>query len=262
MSRGADWALITGAGSGIGTALAQALAARGVGIVLVGRRRARLEAVRERLGPHALALVVPTDIASAEDRARLLTTVDERLMAERGRLRHLVHNAGIGTPSRDFARTDPAELERAFAVNVTAPLALTQAFLPLLRRAAPARVLMVGAGIADRAQPGTGIYGVTKKALARLFDQMITDFAHEGGADLPAVALFQPGLVDTEGLRDHIAAAQGCDLPHAAWLGEALERGQASRSEEVGEAMAAALNDLPKSNFHGQVLRTIQQPKR
>ena len=94
-------------------------------------------------------------------------------------------------------------------MNVTAPLALTQAFLPSLRRAAPARILLVGAGIADRAQPGTGIYGITKKALARLFEQMITDFEHEGRADLPAVALFQPGLVDTEGLRDHIAAATG-----------------------------------------------------
>ena len=50
MSRGADWALITGAGTGIGAALAQALSARGMGIVLVGRHRARMEAVRERLG--------------------------------------------------------------------------------------------------------------------------------------------------------------------------------------------------------------------
>ena len=255
MSESPDWALITGAGSGIGAALAQALSARGVGVVLVGRRQARLEAVRERLGSHAPALVVPTDIASAEDRARLLATVDERLTAERGRLRHLVHNAGIGTPSRDFARTDPAELERAFAVNVTAPLALTQAFLPALCRAAPARILLVGAGIADRAQPGTGIYGITKKALARLFEQMITDFEHEGRADLPAVALFQPGLVDTEGLRDHIAAAQACDLPHAAWLETALEQRQARSPEEVADAMAAALLDLPHAGFHGQVLR-------
>ena len=262
MSESPDWALITGAGSGIGAALAQALSARGMGIVLVGRRQARLEAVRERLGSQVPALVVPTDIVSAEDRARLLTTVDEGLTAERGRLRHLVHNAGIGTPSRDFARTDPAELERAFAVNVTAPLALTQAFLPALCRAAPARILLVGAGIADRAQPGTGIYGITKKALARLFEQMITDFAHEARADLPAVALFQPGLVDTEGLRDHIADAQACDLPHAAWLDQALEREQASSSEVVADAMAAALLDMPKSNFHGQVLRTTQQPKR
>ena len=255
MSESPDWALITGAGSGIGAALAQALSARGVGVVLVGRRQARLEAVRERLGPHAPALVVPADIASAEDRARLFATVDERLTAERGKLRHLVHNAGIGTPSLDFARTDPAELERAFAVNVTAPVALTQALVPALCRAAPARILLVGAGIADRAQPGTGIYGVTKKALARLFDQMITDFEHKARADLPAVALFQPGLVDTEGLRDHIAAAQGCDLPHAAWLGEAFEQGQARSPKEVAESIAAALLDLPHVGFHGQMLR-------
>ena len=144
-------------------------------------------------------------------------------------------------------------------MNVTAPLALTQAFLPLLRRAAPARVLLVGAGIADRAQPGTGIYGITKKALARLFEQMVTDFEHEGPADLPAVALFQPGLVDTEGLRDHIAAAEACDLPHAAWLDQALGQGQARSPDEAAEAMAALL-DLPGERFHGQTLRTVQHP--
>ncbi|RFU13875.1 SDR family oxidoreductase [Rhodobacteraceae bacterium W635] len=253
MSRPADWALITGAGSGIGAALAQALSARGVGVVLVGRRADRLRAVQERLA--ADALVVPADIASAQDRALLLTAVEARLTTGGGKLRHLVHNAGIGPPSPDFAGTDPAELERAFALNVTAPLALTQAFLPALRRAAPARILMVGAGIADRAQPGTGIYGITKKALARLFEQMVTDFAHEAHTDLPAVALFQPGLVETEGLRDHVAAAQACDLPHAAWLDAALRDGQARNAAEVADAMTAILLELPSDDFNGQVLR-------
>lgn len=261
MSQGADWALITGAGTGIGAALARALAARGVGVVLVGRRQSRLDGVRESLDLRAPALVLPVDIASADARLRMQRTVDERLKAEGGLLRHLVHNAGIGAPSPDFARTDPVELERAFAVNVTAPLALTQAFLPSLRRAAPARILLVGAGIADRAQPGTGIYGITKKAMARLFDQMIADFAHEAGVDVPAVALFQPGLVDTEGIRDHVAAAKACGLPHAAWLHQALEQGQAHSPEKVAESMAAVLLDLSRDEFHGQVLRTEQQPQ-
>lgn len=253
MSPPANWALITGAGSGIGAALAQALSARGVGVVLVGRRADRLSAVQEQLA--GAALVVPADIASAQDRARLLAAVAARLTAANGQLRHLVHNAGIGLPSPDLAGTDPAGLEHAFAVNVTAPLALTQAFLPALRRAAPARILMVGAGIADRAQPGTGIYGITKKALARLFEQMVTDFAREAQTDLPAIALFQPGLVETEGLRDHVAAAQACDLPHAAWLDAALRDGQAQSATEVAGAMAAALLDLPAADFHGEVLR-------
>lgn len=70
------------------------------------------------------------------------------------------------------------------------------------------------------AQPGAGIFGITKKALARLFDQMITDFAHEPGGDFPAIAPLQRGLVEIEGLREHIDAAHACGLPYAAWLRE------------------------------------------
>ena len=254
-----DWALVTGAGSGIGAALAKALAARGHGVVLVGRREANLSAVARHIGTTAPVLVAPSDIACARDRGALQAMVEERLAAEGGRLRHLVHNAGIGTPSPDLAHTDPAALNEAFTVNVTAPLALTQAFLPALRHAGSARILLVGAGIADRAQPGTGIYGITKKALARLFDQMVTDFAHEARAGTPSVALFQPGLVDTEGLRAHIAAAQACGLPHAAWLAAALEKGEARAASDVAEAMAARLCGSSRDEFHGQVLRPDQK---
>ena len=255
MSRGADWALITGAGAGIGAALALTLARRGICVALAGRQQARLAAVRDQIAEQVPVCVAPVDIGLAESRARLHETVSNTIAAQDGRLRYLVHNAGIGTPSPDFARTDPVELERAFAVNVTAPLALSQAFLPSLRRAAPSRILLVGAGIADRAQPGTGIYGVAKKALARLFDQMVTDFAHEAQSDLPAVALFQPGMVDTEGLRAHITMAADCGLPHAAWLDAALRKGEARRPAEVAEAMATALIDLPIQQYHGQTLR-------
>ncbi|MDM7460003.1 MAG: SDR family oxidoreductase [Paracoccus sp. (in: a-proteobacteria)] len=260
MTAATNWSLVTGAGSGIGAALAQELSARGLGVALVGRREANLLDVRDRIGPGKPVLVLPADIACAASRAWLYRTVAQRLASERGNLCHLVHNAGTGSPSRDFAGMDPAELMSAFAVNVTAPLALTQSFLPLLRRAAPARVLMVGAGIADRVQPGTGIYGITKKALARLFDQMVVDFAHEGGADLPGIALFQPGLVETEGLRDHIAAAKACDLPHAAWLDAALAKGEARSAVDVAKAMAAALLDLGHDAFHGQTLRPHSAP--
>lgn len=253
-----DWALITGAGSGIGATLAMALAGRGVGTVLVGRDPARLQVVRERIAEQAPVLMVPADIGVIEERVGLAEAVTGSLAARQGRLRYLVHNAGIGTPSADFARTDPGELQRAFNVNVIAPLALSQELLPALRQSAPARVLLVGAGIADRAQPGTGIYGITKKALARLLDQMVADFAREAQPDLPAVALFQPGMVDTEGLRAHISAARACKLPHAAWLDSALQRKEARQPMEVAEAMAAALLDLPVSRYHGETLRTAE----
>lgn len=165
-----------------------------MGVVLVGRCEAKFSTVCDSIGLCAPVLVVRADITCSRDRRKLQSMVEQRLTAEHG---------------------------RAFAVNVTAPLGLTQSFLPSMRRAQHARILKVNAEVADHAQPGTGIFGITKKALARLFDQMIADFAHEPGGDFPAIAPLQPSLVETEGLlREHIDAAQACGLPFAARLGE------------------------------------------
>lgn len=246
---GTGWALITGAGSGIGAALARALDARGVPVILVGRRAAPLQAVAESLTRPAMLL--PGDISRPEGRAAITGTVTSRNLA----LRALIHNAGIGDPAPDFARTDPALLERAFATNVTAPLALTQALLPALRQSTDARVMLLGAGIADHAQPGTGVYGITKAATARLMRQMAVDFDHEAVPGSPAVALFQPGLVDTEGLRAHVTAARACGLPHADWIDSRLAEGSAATPDTVARAMAHALIETPCADYHGQTLR-------
>ena len=271
---GPDWAVVTGAGSGIGAALAAELAARGLAVALVGRRAERLRAVAAGLGC-ATTLVLPADIADAAARARLGAELEARLASDGAGLRLVVHNAGIGDPAPSLAGTEPADLERAFAVNVVAPLALTRAWLAPLRRTAAARVLLVGAGVADRPQPGTGVYGVTKAALARLMRQMVCDLDYESRADAPAddasradapaddasrgdapaVALFQPGLVDTEGLRDHLAKARACGLPHADWLAARLSEGAAQQPQTVACAMAVALLERPRAAFHGAVLR-------
>ena len=249
-----SWALITGAGSGIGEALARSLAAEGVGVALVGRRENRLRAVAGQIGDD-MTCVLPGDVADARDRERLCARLTEALAQCGGRLRYLVHNAGTGAPAPDFAHTDPRALEHAFAVNVTAPLALTQALLNPLRQGAPARILMVGAGIADHPQPGTGVYGISKAALARLMRQMVTDLNHSSEVDAPAVALLQPGLVDTEGLRAHLQAADACGLPHAAWLGGRLAAGDARTPESVAASMTYALLRLPHADLHGCVFR-------
>ncbi len=254
MTRVSDWALITGAGSGIGAALAAALAAEGLGVALVGRREKPLHAVVRRLGD-AATMVITADIVRAEDRDRIRATLETGLSGPGGVLRYLVHNAGIGDPSPDFAGTDPHTLARALDVNVIAPLALTQALLPMLREGAPGRVLLLGAGIADKPQPGTGAYGISKAATARLMRQMTTDFDHEGDPDAPSAALFQPGLVDTEGLRDHVDSASRCGLPHAAWLARRLDDGAAQTAEATAAAMAHALLRLPRDDFHGAILR-------
>ncbi len=257
MATPGNWALVTGAGSGIGAALACELVERGARVLLVGRRSAALEATRAALAQPDAAVSMPCDLADARAREALQMAVAQHLEADGGALRWLVHNAGIGPPSPDFAGMDPDELEQALAVNAVAPQALTRAWLPWLQSASPgARVLLVGAGIADRAQPGTGIYGISKKALHRLFEQMLTDFDAQADGTLPGVALFRPGVVDTAGLREHCRQARACSLAHLDYLEGVLARNEAWNPETVARAMAGALLDAQDESFHGQVLRT------
>lgn len=249
-----DTAVITGAGSGIGAALARELAERGFSVALIGRRRDALERTWASLPEGAMGFILPGDIAIRDDRERLITKLGECLEPIGARLRFLVHNAGVGEPATGLEDMDPDDLAQALAVNVTAPFALTQGVLPLLRAAYPSRVLMVGAGIADRPQPGTGSYGISKKALARLFEQMKMEFAHSAKSE-PDVALFQPGLVDTPGIRAHLKAARRCGLPHVDYLDQALAGGHCRLPKAVAAAMAEALINMSGRYFAGAILR-------
>ncbi|MFN2287301.1 MAG: hypothetical protein ABR578_03105, partial [Chromatocurvus sp.] len=85
--------------------------------------------------------------------------------------------------------------------------------------------------------------------------QMLTDFAHEREPGTPEVAMFQPGMVDTEGLRAHVDAARDCDLPHAEYLGTAIAEGTARHAEDVASAMATALVELSSPDYHAKTLR-------
>jgi NAD(P)-dependent dehydrogenase (short-subunit alcohol dehydrogenase family) len=253
------WALITGAGSGIGAAVAVELSRRGCRTVLVGRRAEVLEATRVTLADPEAAVCIPCDIGGTDERERLEATVAERIAATGGDAAYLVHSAAIGEPSPDFAGTSPAELERALAVNTVAPLALTQAWQRQKRATGTrARILLVGTGVADHPQPGTGAYGISKKAMHRLFDQMVTDFDAEADPCAPRVGLFRPGVVDTEGLREHCRFARTCGLPHVDYLEGVLTAGEAWNPEAVGRAMSHALLDASDQDFHGQVLRTAE----
>lgn len=250
--RTTDWALVSGASSGIGSALARALSLAGVGVVLNGRDTDRLEAVAADCRRNSAACVLMADLASSDERAQLLQGLAGHLEGQPGDLRYMVHCAGIGSPYERLESLDTGALERAFSVNVTAALGLTLGVMPMMRSAG--RILLVGAGIADRPQPGTGIYGITKLALARLFQQLVTDLEYGADADAPALALFQPGLVDTPGLRDHVDAARRCRLPHADWLEQRLRQGAALPATEAAKAMEHALLHLEHHRFHGQTL--------
>ncbi len=216
-------AVITGASSGIGEATARRVAREpDARLVLVARRRDRLEALAAQLGG---ATVVAVDLTYAEAPG----IVREAVEREQGQLNLLVNNAGASWRGR-FAETGWASVERHMHVNFDAPVRLTAALLPLLRRTAASgpgrRVSIVNvASTAGRvSRPGAGAYSASKAALVAWTDALALEELDKG----VHVGLVMPGFVPTEG------------FPATELRGRALTRWALSTPERVAEAIVAA----------------------
>jgi short-subunit dehydrogenase len=181
--------VITGASSGIGRALSLAWAKRGASLVLSGRNARALDGVREEVArAGGEGFVEVGDVTREEDRARIV----ERAKKEKGRLDVLVNNAGRGYYGS--SRTiDVAELEAIFALNVFAPLRLSQLAIDPLARTSGTIVMMSSiAGVA--AAPRLGAYAASKFALEALSMSLRAEVASAG----IKVVVVRPGPVDTE----------------------------------------------------------------
>ena len=194
-------ALLTGASRGLGRALAAALNARGWRLVVDGRDGARLAAAVAALPSPDLVTAVAGDVADPAHRGALAAAVPDRLDL-------LVANASeLGpSPLPPLAELPPAQLQRVLAVNVVAPLALTQLVLPALR-AAGGTVLAVSSDAAVEAYEGWGGYGASKAAL----DQLSAVLAVEE-PDLRVHAV-DPGDMDTAMHRAADPDATGLPAP-------------------------------------------------
>lgn len=170
--------LITGAGDGLGAALARASAGAGAEVVLLGRTVRKLEAVYDAIvaagGPEPAIYPLDLEGATPEDYAQLA----ERIGASLGHLDALVHNAAMLGPQTPIEHYPPLEWARVLQVNVTGPLLLTQACLPLLRTSGRAAVVFVGD---ERRSAYWGGYGTSKAAQAALADILGDELDGEGG---------------------------------------------------------------------------------
>jgi len=117
-------ALVTGAGNGLGRAIALGLGGAGARVILVGRTEATLAGTAELLGEPGLGRVAPCDVSDpgAVDRLRA-TLADEEISI-------LINNAGIGGPVRPLIEIEPAEWDEVFAANVRSVFLMCRAFLP------------------------------------------------------------------------------------------------------------------------------------
>lgn len=219
------FALITGAGSGIGRALAVEGSHRGMTVALCGRRADALAGTLALLDPSKAHIVIPADLTRAEDRAAIVA----RLKEAWGRLDVLVNNAGVVTGGALETEADAA-LEQLIATNVTAPIALTRDLLPLLLAAKPSRVVNIGSMFGDIPFPLFAAYSATKFALRGFSEALRREFRDRG----ISVTYAAPRATKTEAadaLEKLIAAMQPrLDDPAAVaaqiWI--AVEKGEAS----------------------------------
>jgi NAD(P)-dependent dehydrogenase (short-subunit alcohol dehydrogenase family) len=155
--------LITGAGSGIGRALAIEASRRGMIVALCGRRGDALAETLSMMSPSGRHMRLRGDLTNPAVRRGMR----DHLWRQWGGLDVLINNAGI-VPVGPLACATDAELEQVMAINVVAPLALTREMLPLLRRATPSRVVNVGSMFGDIPYPLFAAYSASKCALRGL----------------------------------------------------------------------------------------------
>lgn len=167
-------ALVTGAGSGIGRAVALALLADGWSVVLAGRRAEPLQAVAaEATSRGQTALAVPTDVTSPESVQALFDTIETTY----GRLDMVFNNAGVGAPAVPM---DELPLEKWLSVintNVTGVFLCARAAFGLMRRQLPqgGRIINNGSISAHTPRPFSAPYTASKHAVTGLTKALALD---------------------------------------------------------------------------------------
>jgi NAD(P)-dependent dehydrogenase (short-subunit alcohol dehydrogenase family) len=192
-------AVVTGAGQGIGAAIAKALAAKGAHVFLSGRHAATLDAVCAQIradgGEADRCLGDVTDLAHLNE-----------LMAfaagSRGVIEMLVNNAGIAGPTAPLVDVTPEQWNETIAVNLTGVFLACKAALPYLERAEHGKIVTIGSVTGKRPLPNRTPYAAAKLGVVGLTRTL----AHEVAPHGISVNVISPGAVEGQRLEQVITS--------------------------------------------------------
>jgi NAD(P)-dependent dehydrogenase (short-subunit alcohol dehydrogenase family) len=211
-------ALVTGATSGIGYAIALELARQGAEVVVHGRNAERgAKAVQQIENAGGKARFVAADLSDADD--------VRRLAAAAGDVDILVNNAGIYEFGSTF-ETDDADFDAHFDTNVRAPYILVQKLVPGMIERGRGTVVNISTVAAAAPAADAGIYGASKAAL----DLLTRLWADEFGAAGVRVNAVAPGPVETEGTAEIADLVEG--------LGRTRALARIGEPDEIARAVA------------------------
>lgn len=249
-------ALVTGASSGIGRAIAVRLAAEGTDLVLVARRGDLLETLAEELratGPVTVEVLV-ADLTDSAD----LATVEKRLRSDPP-VDLLVNNAGLGAQGR-FADIGLEWQERQILLNVVAPVRLTHVALEGMLERRRGGVLNVSSIAGTQPLPNVATYAATKAYLSSFSHSLHEEVRHSG----VAVTALLPGFTRTE---FHDAAGMSRSIvPGMAWMSadvvaaaglRAVARGRAQCVPGLGYRILSAVSRLTPWTLSRRVVGSI-----
>lgn len=202
--------LITGGGSGIGRALAEAFHAKGNQVIVAGRRKQVLQEVTDA-NPGMRSLVLDIGIAAgikafADEAVRLYPALNV-----------LINNAGIMKPET-LAAPDVGIAEETIATNLLGPISLTAALLPHLLHQPRAAVLMVSSGLAFVPMAMTPTYSATKAAV----HSYAMSLRHQLKGTSTEVIEIAPPYVQTHLMGDHQASDPRA-MPLGAYIAEVMD---------------------------------------
>jgi len=250
-------ALVTGASSGIGRAVAVRLAAEGSDLVVVARRKDRLEALAEELREkHGVKVeVLVADVTVAEQ----LDAVEDRLRAGEPPVDLLVNNAGAGGQG-PFAEADVDSHETLVRLNVLAPVRLTHAALERMLPRGGGGILNVSSIAGLQPLPNVATYAATKAYLSSFSHALHEEVRHRG----VSVTALLPGFTRTE--FHEVGGINRTVIPRMAWMTpdavargglRAVARGRAQCVPGLGYRVLTAISGVTPWSLSRRVLGAV-----
>jgi short-subunit dehydrogenase len=246
--------IITGASAGVGAACARAFAAQNAKLVLCARGRAGLNAIAKELRPVCEVMTSAMDVADTTQCLKLLKKAEAKF----GAVHVVINNAGMHSRG-DLETIAPEDVAAMVDINLRAPMVMSCAAIPFLRRAGSGAIVNIGS-LAGRAPlQGAATYSGTKSGL-RAFSYALSDELAEAGINVGVVS---PGPIDTGFIMDEIDQVE--DIVFSQPMSSAQQVAEAvisiASGEKVEISLPASSGKLTTLSYLFPRLRRLLRPK-
>ncbi len=249
------FAVVTGAGRGLGAEIARSYVAAGASIFVCGRNRGPLdELVASLRGAAAAGQRIEAAVADVADKAEVDRLI-ARAHAEFGRIDILVNNAGLYGPMGRTDEVDWDEWVHALNVNLLGVVAACRAVMPIMRQQRYGKIVNISGGGATNPMPRITCYAASKAAVVRFSESLALELQEEG-IDVNSIA---PGALNT-GMMDELLAAGPGKV--GAQFYERMKKIADSGATplDVGASLAVYLGSAESDGITGRLISAVWDP--